>query len=688
LKYKASVLWSLAIIILLSLNSQAQPRTSKSPFIHPISYRATLYVDDDNIEGPWDGSLEHPYQNIQDAIEEAGQGDNIFVFSGVYQENIIIEKSLDLNGENTSQTIIDGMNSSTIIDIKSDNVVIQNFTIKNSNGNQGSSGITIKAKNTKIQTCYIYRTKTAVLIENASDFIIDQCRIYINGEGILTINSTNGTIKQSYITQNGFGININNSTNILTTYSYIHTNGIGAFIKKSNKLYFNKCAISENCDNQGAIFIYASSKINITDSNFIQNGVGLKIETSKDISIHQTSLQRNTHFTIMARKNCSNLSISSCDISNNYRYGLHLKDSIVIVRNSNFYHNRLYGIHLTNTTCYAQQNWWNRSFGPSLTALTKADRISFDLTNVKIFPWKTKKNPLAGSTWITEEIFEKHPLPHDADREINLPGNDSDNDQVPDWWEEKWGYNPQAWDDHKNLDPDMDALNNIEECYTDIYGSNPFHQDIFLEFDWTISKNQENTNKPSAEKITEMIQRFIDHNITLHIDTGQLEGGEEIPYFPAYNYDILLNLYWDYFLHNNINNPRKGIFHYGIISDIGPGPGFSFIGWYHHDSFCISAQTLADGNPQWTREQLIIKGSMHELGHTLGLFADDHNGNDNRGAVKPWYKDYWLFRNYKSCMNYRYTWQILDYSDGTHGTGDYNDWGMLDLQFFKNTSYG
>ena len=79
---------------------------------------------------------------------------------------------------------------------------------------------------------------------------------------------------------------------------------------------------------------------------------------------------------------------------------------------------------------------------------------------------------------------------------------------------------------------------------------------------------------------------------------------------------------------------------------------------------------------------------MHELGHTMGLFADDHNGNDNRGTVNPWYKDYWQFRNYKSCMNYRYTWQILDYSDGTHGSGDYDDWGTLDLEFFKNTRYG
>ena len=390
----------------------------------------------------------------------------------------------------------------------------------------------------------------------------------------------------------------------------------------------------------------------------------------------------------MARKNCSNITITSCDIAHNYRYGLHLKDSVVSIHNNNFYDNLLYGLHATNTRCNAQQNWWNRTYGPAFTGLTQADRVSFDPKNIQLFPWKTTKLPTAGSTWNTEDIFIEYPLPQDIDRQINLPGTDTDHDLIPDWWEEKWGYDPYIWDDHTYLDPDQDALNNIEECYTDTYGSNPYQKDLFLEFDWTLSLNPSNTNKPSPEKIHEMTQRFSEHNITLHIDVGEYSGGEEIPYLPAFKYDTLRDLYWEYFLHNDIDNPRKGIFHYGIICDIGPGPGFSFIGWYHHDAFCVSAQNLADGNPAWKRDQLIITGSMHELGHTMGLFADDHNGNDNRGTVNPWYKDYWQFRNYKSCMNYRYTWQILDYSDGTHGSGDYDDWGTLDLEFFKNTRYG
>jgi len=35
----------------------------------------TLYVDDDNVDGPWDGSQEYPFKEIQDAIENSNDGD-------------------------------------------------------------------------------------------------------------------------------------------------------------------------------------------------------------------------------------------------------------------------------------------------------------------------------------------------------------------------------------------------------------------------------------------------------------------------------------------------------------------------------------------------------------------------------------------------------------------------------------
>jgi hypothetical protein len=47
----------------------------------------TLYVDDDNTSGPWDGTLAHPYQYVQDALDHCYQGDTIWIKPGIYNED-------------------------------------------------------------------------------------------------------------------------------------------------------------------------------------------------------------------------------------------------------------------------------------------------------------------------------------------------------------------------------------------------------------------------------------------------------------------------------------------------------------------------------------------------------------------------------------------------------------------------
>ena len=70
-----------------------------------------LYVDDDNTQGPWEGSIDHPYQYIQDAVDVANDGTTIIVFNGLYSENIILSQSVTIKGENKELTIVDGGSS-------------------------------------------------------------------------------------------------------------------------------------------------------------------------------------------------------------------------------------------------------------------------------------------------------------------------------------------------------------------------------------------------------------------------------------------------------------------------------------------------------------------------------------------------------------------------------------------------
>jgi hypothetical protein len=201
------------------------------------------------------------------------------------------------------------------------------------------------------------------------------------------------------------------------------------------------------------------------------------------------------------------------------------------------------------------------------------------------------------------------------------------------------------------------------------------------------SKNSQYTNKPDINLIKEAEDAFEQHNISLHIDAGEYNGGEEIPYVSDLTCSAVIDIYWHYFLHNDMNNPRKGIFRYGIICDVGPDVNFPLMGWDQLDSFLISAEQLSQQYPLMNRSQIILKASIHHLGHTLGLLADLYDGIDNLGALNPLTKQWFMYRNYKSCMNYLYKFRTFSYSDGTHGPGDFNDYQNLNFSFFKNTFF-
>jgi len=78
---------------------------------------------------------------------------------------------------------------------------------------------------------------------------------------------------------------------------------------------------------------------------------------------------------------------------------------------------------------------------------------------------------------------------------------------------------------------------------------------------------------------------------------------------------------------------------------------------------------------------------LHELGHSLGMLLEHSGGVDNTSArFEGDISDYPWF-DYVSVMNYEYFWlRYFDYSDGTHGEYDTDDWAKLDLAFFQQPS--
>jgi len=71
------------------------------------------------------------YDTIQEAINNAVDGQIIHIGSGIYHEYIIVNKSVSVQGEDPANTIIEGNGTCVLIRITSSNVTLSGFWMKN-----------------------------------------------------------------------------------------------------------------------------------------------------------------------------------------------------------------------------------------------------------------------------------------------------------------------------------------------------------------------------------------------------------------------------------------------------------------------------------------------------------------------------------------------------------------------------
>ena len=161
----------------------------------------TLYVG---------GTGEGNYTMIQDAIRNASDGDTVYVYIGTYFEDVKINTSIVLQGEDKESTIIHGggfgSGDGVILVKYTDNVEITGFSVRNSCPFFPGSGIGL------------YSTKQCIVTDN----IAYNCCI-----GIHTYTTSDITISNNTVTNNEFGIRIQNSKRNLITRNNITDNNCG-----------------------------------------------------------------------------------------------------------------------------------------------------------------------------------------------------------------------------------------------------------------------------------------------------------------------------------------------------------------------------------------------------------------------------------------------------------------------------
>jgi parallel beta-helix repeat protein len=211
---------------------------------------------------------------IQVAIDNANEGDTVFVRNGTYYEHVVVNKTISLVGESNEGTVLNSTDTDPMIPImtvEADNVKISGFTFEGWSFNNirinATTGVVIVGNK-------IVFNAIGILVENSVNITMDDNVLEgfgLDNIGIMLDHSseckmTNNTIANAVYD----GVRLWFSNNNLLSHNIFANNDYGIFVHGSNRNTVSKNTISES-GGPGMYFEESSSNNVIVHNNFVDN---------------------------------------------------------------------------------------------------------------------------------------------------------------------------------------------------------------------------------------------------------------------------------------------------------------------------------------------------------------------------------------------------------------------------------
>jgi nitrous oxidase accessory protein len=174
------------------------------------------------------------YSTIQEAINNAADGNTVFVKTGTYYEHVVVNRTISLLGEDVSTTIIDGNNTGHVISIVSDNVTLASFTVQRGGGTMFPD------------------YDAGVSLKNARGCEISGSNIVDNGcFGIHLLESSQNLVTGNNFTRNmWYAIDLTTSnSNVVSSNTVVFNGniGVGMHYSSQNNIILENTILNNTC---------------------------------------------------------------------------------------------------------------------------------------------------------------------------------------------------------------------------------------------------------------------------------------------------------------------------------------------------------------------------------------------------------------------------------------------------------
>jgi parallel beta-helix repeat protein len=328
------------------------------------NYTSNYFVDnyplanEDNdrvlVDDPW-------FWFIQSGINFAESGWTVYANSDTYLENITINKTLTIIGEERDNTIVNGRGIENVIFINNTiSVNIRGFTVWN-----GTNGI---------------------YLDSSLYCVFENNNLSNNNIGIKSINNTDTTIQTNFINwSNNYGIyaksssltvkwntfqNKDDRTGGITSYFYNCANSTmitnNTFINSFRAVYlmYTPALIRDNnitlvvgnttIDDSVGIAVYSDSDANIINNTISEGDSGLRIESDSNATTNGNRIDNASYYGIYIKQATP---LISQNILENNHYGIFFNDSGNILIQNNFINwSNSYGIYALDSSPLIEWN--------------------------------------------------------------------------------------------------------------------------------------------------------------------------------------------------------------------------------------------------------------------------------------------------------------------------------------------